>query len=331
VDNRIPPDKVETPARASFLAYFLLFLPPFFWSTNFIIGKALVGQVPPWTLNTGRFGVSALVLIPMLLYREGWPGLPKKLLLPLVLMSLTGVSAFNSVLYTGLRYTTAINATLVNSTTPVTTAFLAWLIIGEKMTRRRILAILLSFAGVGWIVSRGSWEALYLLSFNPGDIIVFFATALWGFYSVMAKRMMRELSPFVLTAVTTGIGALFLLPISFLELLWSPADLTRSEVILAFLYLGIFPSFVAFLIWNRSILIFGPSRATLVYNTLPFFAVILSVIFLGEVLMTYQVIGGVIAIVGVILGTTDPSATAGKNPRFSGRQPPALSAPAQDT
>ncbi|MEK7210267.1 MAG: EamA family transporter, partial [Candidatus Binatota bacterium] len=67
----------------------------------------------------------------------------------------------------------------------------------------------------------------------------------------------------------------------------------------------IFPSFVSFLIWNRSILIFGPGRATLVYNTLPLFAVILSVIFLGEVLWPYQIAGGVVIIAGVIIGTKE--------------------------
>ena len=286
-------------------SYFLLFLPPFFWSTNFIVGKALVGLVPPWTLNTGRFAVSSLFLIPLVLYQREWQKIPREVIVPLILMSLTGVFAFNSVLYAALHYTTAINATLVNSTTPITTACLAWLIIAEKMTWRRILGICLSFSGIGWIVSHGSLETLYGLSFNPGDIIVFFATTLWGFYSVMAKRMMQQLSPLTLTATTTWIGSLFLLPAAALELSRSPADLFRQEVLLAFLYLGVFPSFVAFLIWNRSILLFGPSRATLVYNTLPLFAVFLSVIFLGETLMLYQIVGGVVVIAGVIIGTRD--------------------------
>lgn len=287
------------------LSYFLLFLPPFFWSTNFIVGKALVGLVPPWTLNTGRFAVSSLLLIPLVLYRGEWQRIPREVILPLTLMSLTGVFAFNSVLYAGLHYTTAINATLVNSTTPITTACLAWLIIAEKMTWKRILGICLSFTGIGWIVSHGSLESLYGLSFNPGDIIVFFATTLWGFYSVMAKRMMQKLSPLTLTAITTWIGTLFLLPAAAIELSRNPADLFRQEVLLAFLYLGVFPSFVAFLIWNRSILLFGPSRATLVYNTLPLFAVFLSVIFLGETLMPYQIVGGMVVIAGVIVGTRD--------------------------
>ncbi|MFQ5842857.1 MAG: EamA family transporter, partial [Thermodesulfobacteriota bacterium] len=91
----------------------------------------------------------------------------------------------------------------------------------------------------------------------------------------MAKRMMQQLSPLAVTAITTGIGALFLLPTAFLELSWSPADLSRQEVVLAFLCLGTFPSFVAFLIWHRSVPIFGPGRATLVYNTIPLFVVIL--------------------------------------------------------
>lgn len=114
---------MKNPNRPSLASYTLLFLPPFFWSTNFIVGKALVDKVPPWTLNSGRFIVSALVLIPVLLYRKEWP--PRHTLLPLVLMSLTGVFAFNAVLYIGLRYTSAVNAALVNSTTPVTTACIA--------------------------------------------------------------------------------------------------------------------------------------------------------------------------------------------------------------
>lgn len=296
---------METASRVPALSYLLLFLPPFFWSTNFIVGKALVDTVPPWTLNAGRFGVSALILLPLFFYRAGWRRVPKRFITPLILMSVTGVTAFNSLLYIGLGTTTAINATLVNSTTPVTTACLARLFIGEQMTLRRILGIFLSLGGVGWIVSQGSLENLFRLNLNPGDLIIFCGTALWGFYSVMAKRLMRELSAFDLTAVTTGIGALCLLPASLLELALAPADLTRPEILLAFVYLGIFPSFVSFLLWNRSVLTFGPGRATLVYNTLPLFAVILSVIFLNEALHPYQIIGGMIVIAGVVLGTLD--------------------------
>ena len=305
--------RVATSRRASGFDYLLLFLPPFFWSTNFIIGKALVDEVPPWTLNAGRFSVSALILLPLLICHGGWRNVSRSHLPTLVLMSLTGVTAFNSVLYLGLHQTSAINATLVNSTTPATTACLAWLLIGEKMDWRRVAGILLSFSGVGWIVAGGQEEALLRLRFSSGDVIVLFATTLWAFYSVMAKKMLGTLSPFVLTAVTTVIGALFLVPVSLLELSTQPANLTRVEIVLAFVYLGILPSFAAFLLWNRSILIFGPGRAALVYNTLPLHAVILSVLLLGERLMLYQVVGGLGIVSGVIFGTTGKAASGGKN------------------
>jgi drug/metabolite transporter (DMT)-like permease len=294
---------VDKPTRPSLASYILLFLPPIFWSSNFIVGKALVGTVPPWTLNTGRFTVSALLLLPALLYRKEWP--PRQTWLPLLLMSLTGVFAFNAVLYIGLGYTGAINAALVNATTPVTTALIAWIVIREEITRRRVVGIVLSFSGIAWIVSHGSLGTLLSFNFNLGDVIVFFATSLWGFYMVMAKPMMRHLSPLALTSITTTIGALFLLPAAALELHAHPTDLWRGEVVLAFLYLGIFPSFLSFLMWNRSIRTFGPGRASLAYNTLPFFAVILSEIFLGETLRGYQIVGGMIIIAGVIIGTRD--------------------------
>jgi len=294
---------VEKSAHAPLSSFTLLFLPPIFWSSNFIVGKALVGIVPPWTLNTGRFTVSALILLPALLCRKEWP--PRQAWPALILMSLTGVFAFNAVLYIGLRYTSAINATLVNATTPVTTALIAWLVIGEAITRRRVAGILLSFAGIGWIVSHGSVGTLLSLNFNLGDVIVFFATSLWGFYMVMAKPMMRHLSPLALTSITTIIGALFLLPAAALELHDRPADLWQSKVILSFLYLGIFPSFLSFLMWNRSIRTFGPGRASLAYNTLPLFAVVLAGIFLNEELRAYQIVGGIAIIGGVLIGTRD--------------------------
>ncbi|MGH7847696.1 MAG: DMT family transporter [Candidatus Binatia bacterium] len=304
---------MATSRRASGLDYVLLFLPPFFWSTNFIIGKALVDAVPPWTLNAGRFVVSALILLPLLVYYGGWRSVRRAHLSTLFLMSFTGVTAFNSVLYLGLSHTSAINATLVNSTTPATTACLAWLLIGEKMRERRVAGILISFSGVVWIVAGGQWETLLHLRFDSGDVIVLFATTLWGFYSVMAKKMMLTLSPFVLTAVTTVIGAFFLLPVSFFELSTQPANLMRVETMLAFVYLGVLPSFAAFLLWNRSILIFGPGRAALVYNTLPLHAIILSMVLLGERLMLYQVVGGLGIVAGVILGTTESSTSEEKN------------------
>jgi len=294
---------VDTSTRRSLGSYTLLFLPPVFWSSNFIVGKALVGIVPPWTLNAGRFTIAALILLPALLYCKERP--PRETWLPLILMSLTGVFAFNAVLYIGLRHTSAINATLVNATTPVTTALIARLVIGEKITRRRVIGILLSFAGIAWIVSRGSFAALLNLDFNLGDVIVFFATSLWGFYMVMAKPMMRHLSPLSLTSITTVIGALFLLPAAAFELRAQPAELWRAEVIFAFLYLGIFPSFLSFVMWNRSIRTFGPGRASLAYNTLPLFAVVLAGIFLDEALQTYQVAGGIVIIAGVFIGTRE--------------------------
>jgi len=294
---------VEKPNHPSAAAYLFLVLPPLFWSSNFIVGKALVGTVPPWTLNAGRFVVSALILLPLLLYRKEWP--PRRALVSLVLMSIAGVFAFNAVLYIGLGYTSATNATLVNSTTPVTTALIAWLLIGEKLTTRRLCGVLISLAGVAWIISQGSLEALRQFNFNPGDIIVFFATGLWGFYMVMAKPMMQLLSPLALTSITTMIGAVLLLPAAFVELQLRPADIWRTDVLLAFLYLGIFPSFISFLLWNRSIQTFGPSRASLAYNLLPLFAAALAVIFLGETIYPYQLLGGVAIIAGVIIGTRE--------------------------
>jgi drug/metabolite transporter (DMT)-like permease len=294
---------VENSPRASVVSFLLLFVPPFLWSTNFLLGKALVGQVPPWTLSTGRFIVAALLLIPVLSCRREWIPVVRQSFGAVILMSLCGIFAFNALLYTGLQTTTTINAILVNSTTPVTTALVARWLIAEKLGGKGILGIVLSFLGVLWIVGQGSIATFAALRWNPGDLLVFVATLLWGVYSVTAKRMMHQLSPLLLTAMTTSIGVLFLIPVSLWELSVNPVPVLRADLLLVFLYLGLFPSVIALLLWNRSVLIYGPSRASLVYNTMPLYGVVLSVLYLGETLKLYQLIGGSVILAGVVIGT----------------------------
>ena len=139
----------------------LVLLTAFLWSTNFIVGKVLVVAIPPWTMTTVRFTVAALCLLPLLTTRPAAErSVTSSHLFPLLLMGLTGVFAFNSVLYTGLRVTTAINAALVNAVSPLVTTLVARVVLGDPLTGRALAGIVLSFIGVGGIVSEGSWQHL---------------------------------------------------------------------------------------------------------------------------------------------------------------------------
>lgn len=281
--------------------YLIMILVPLIWSSNFIIGKVLIRDLPPFTITCARFGVSLVIL--MIILKAGGllrrPG--RDLILPLVLLGLSGVFAFNTVLYIGLKYTTAVNSTIINAFSPISVAIVSSFWLGDRLAARQLAGLLLSFLGVAVIAARGSTGVLLSLSFNPGDVMVFLDTLVWAFYTVLGKKVMARLTPLETTAYANLAGVLFLLPAMFLE--WGgTAPAFGQGQVLGLIYLGIFASVLAFLGWNKGVLEIGPARAAAFYNLIPVYAALLAFIFLGENLFFYHLAGGLMVLSGVCLG-----------------------------
>ena len=195
------------------LAYALVNLCTLFWATNFALGRLLRDDIGPFTLTAARFTVAAVVFTALLLRRpagERRPGREWPLLLG---MGVTGVFGFGSLLYTGLRTTTATNASLINGTGPLVIGILAALTLHERFGRRQAIGAVISLAGVALVVSGGSLAALTHLRLNTGDLLVLAAVLAWGVYSVLSRIVTRTRSALTATAVSTWFG---------LPLLWSP-------------------------------------------------------------------------------------------------------------
>lgn len=285
------------------------------WASNMVLGRALRGQVGPITLAGLRFGVATLVFY--LLVRRTQP---QELRLgreaPWLLgMALTGVVLFVPILYWGLRYTTAANATLIAALAPFVTGLWATWLLREPMTRPQATAAALAFLGVAWLISGGRWQTLRALQLNPGDLLILLAVALWGLYSVLGRRVMRTRSSLGATAWS----AFLALPLLALGALWETRQFPVTwspTLLLAVLYLGIFPSVVGFWAWNTGVQRLSPSGAMVFYNTLPLYGALLSALFLGERLTQAHLIGGALIVsAGLWAGWHAP--------RQSSRQPTA--------
>ena len=173
------------------LAYALVNLCTLFWATNFALGRLLRDDIGPFTLTAARFTVAAVVFTALLLRRpagERRPGREWPLLLG---MGVTGVFGFGSLLYTGLRTTTATNASLINGTGPLVIGILAALTLHERFGRRQAIGAVISLAGVALVVSGGSLAALTHLRLNTGDLLVLAAVLAWGVYSVLSRVVTR--------------------------------------------------------------------------------------------------------------------------------------------
>lgn len=283
-------------------AYLLVNLATFLWASNITLGRALRNDIGPVTLTAGRFLVAGALFAWMLRDQPAEERRPRGDGLLLLAMGLTGVFAFPQVLYLGLRYTTALNGALVNAIVPLVTALLAAVWIREPLSARTIMGAMISLAGVVFVVSRGSLVVLRRMQFNPGDLILLGAVILWAIYSILGRIVMRRRSVPSATALPIWMALPMLLVAAVLECRVSPPALSW-RVLLAVIYIGVFPVFVAVQSWNASIRQLGPSRAMAFYNMLPLFGALLAVVLLGEGLHMTHLIGGVLIIGGGLLNT----------------------------
>jgi len=281
-------------------AYALTNLAAFLWGTNFVLGRLLRADIGPATLTLARFAVAGLVFAWLLRRAppsERWPGAQWPWLLA---MGLTGVVGFTVLLYTGLKFTTAVNAGLINGVGPLVIGLMAALFLRERLTRLMITGAGLSLAGVAVIASDGSLEKLLRLQLNFGDVLVFGAVLAWGVYSVLGRVVTRTRSALAASALSSLFGLPWLLPLAVWEQAVQPVN-ASPFVLGACVYIGLFPSVVAYLAWNEGIRRVGAARGVIFYNMLPVFAALLGRLILGEPLSGAQLAGGALVLGGSLL------------------------------
>ena len=290
--------------------YLLLALATLFWSGNFVLGRAVSGRIPPVAMAFWRWTGALAVLLPL-----SWPRLKEQgpLLLRswrvLVPLGVLGVGSFNTLVYVGLRDTTATNAVLLNSACPAFIVAISFSTRGQTASRRQGVGILVSLAGVLAIVSRGMPGTLLAFSFNRGDLLVLAAVLCWAVYTVLLGRRPGEAHPMALLTALVGIGVAWLAPWYAAEALRGPR-LTPDAVTLGSLaYLALLPSVASYVFWNQAVAEVGPNRAGAFLHLMPAFGSILAVLLLGESFRPYHLLGIVLILAGVTLaGAPSPAA-----------------------
>ncbi len=267
------------------------------WATNMTLGRWLRDDVGPLTLAAARFSIASLLFAALLCRRpaeERRLGRDRWLLLG---MALSGVAVFAPTLYLGLRFTTAVNATLINGLAPLITGVLAALLIREPMSKRQVVGAVAGLVGVLVLISGGSLDFWRAMRSNVGDLIVLASVALWGLYSILSRQALRHRSSLSATAFSAFLGLPLLLLAAIWELQAFPIDASPA-LILAILYIGVAPTLVGFLSWNAGVGRLGVSGAMVFYNTLPLYGALLGYLFLGESVGPVHLLGGVLIVGG---------------------------------
>ncbi|HEY9079198.1 DMT family transporter [Magnetovibrio sp.] len=287
----------------------LLTLSALFWGGNFVVGRWAHSDIPPLNLTFWRWLASGLILLPFVA-RGIWlhRALIRKHFALLTVLAVTGMVMFHSFTYIALNTTTAINAAVVLASMPMVIPVISVLVGDERLSTRQALGIGISVLGVVAIVSRGDWQVLVHLSFTPGDLWVLGAVLAWSVYSVLLKRLPKgegqKLPPMVLLGTTNWIAIAVLLPFYLWEYNTVGGFAVGVSSLMVIAYVALFASIAAFVCWNAAVPQVGANKAGLFIHLIPLFASIFSIIFLGESLKLYHLIGIAPILTGVYLTTT---------------------------
>lgn len=285
-------------------AYALLTATTVFWSFNYILVRIFREEAAPVGMAFWRWVIALAILLPFA-WRDvaaEWPqvraGWKKLFVLGAFSCGLNSVFA-----YIGIQQTTVMNASLLNAASPIFIVLLAVPLSNERLGALRLTGMLVSFIGVVCIVARGELGALAAVRPNAGDFFILGACFVWGIYTNLVRRWSAGISPVVALAAMMASGLATTLPLYAAEAVFVRSTLWSVQLGLAILVLGLFGSLLANLFWNRSIVVLGAGRSAAMANLLPVFSILMAMVFLGERLAAYHLVGAALIFAGIAIVT----------------------------
>jgi len=286
-------------------AYIFLLLATLFWSGNFIVGKAAsLFEIPPFTLNFYRWVFAWLILAPFTLKEifEKKIYILKDIKLILIL-GITSITIFNSIVYYSLNFTQVISGVLMISTIPVMIIFFSWIFKIEKTNFYQILGVVFSLLGVFVIVTKADFVKLLNLNFNKGDLWMVVAMFSWAMYSALLRKKKFKLSQLSLLQTIISAGLILLLPAYLIEMSLGFRLNLNLPFILTLSYVVLFPGLASFIFWIKGIAIIGSNRSGIFLHLMPIFSTILAILIFKEKFMIFHFIGAMFIITGIFLSS----------------------------
>jgi drug/metabolite transporter (DMT)-like permease len=284
--------------------YLLLLLTVLFWSGNFVMGRWIYPEIPPVTLAFLRWTLALVILLPFTfreVYRQR--DVIRQNMKMLALLALLSVTNFNIFLYVSLNTSPVANAALINSMIPIFIVILSYVCFGRGISSIQGIGIVLSLSGLVFIVLKGDLAALRTISFLHSDLWALAAALSWAVYTVLLRGYHIALDPFSLLTVLIIFGVAFIFPVFLGELAGGARANFTTGTVGGICYLAIFPSILSYLFWNRGIRMVGATRTGVFIHLIPVFSIILAMIFLGEPLKSYHLMGACLIFSGIYLTT----------------------------
>ncbi len=282
--------------------YALILLMVAFWSGNYIAGKIALRELSPLFLAGLRIGLAGVAMLPLYAWeRHTTP--PRKRsrrdIVQLLLLGLLGVTLNQFFFIIGLDRTSVAHAAILIGLTPIQVLIIAGLRGQERITARKAAGMAIALAGVA-----------VLKAFEPaagtgatwlGDFFILITGLCFALFTVFGKEVTRQYSTITMNTYAYVGGAVALLPLTLWEAARQPLAHVSAGAWLAAIYMALFPSVVAYLIYYHALAHMAASRVSAFSYLQPVFASIMGVTILGESLGTPVIAGGVVILAGVYL------------------------------
>lgn len=293
----------------------MLTLPPLLWAGNAVVGRLLVGAVPPLMFNALRWSLALLILLPLgwRVFRS-WQHIRERWVY-LTALGFLGMGCYNALLYGALQTSTPLNVTLIAASTPVAMLLVGSLFYGVKSRAPEVLGAVLSLLGVVVVLSRGSVATLLSIRFVAGDVLMLLAVLAWSAYTWLLARPPTHMAG---KARPAWGWAEFLLIQVVIGCLWSFAaagaewGVSRQAVVWSpalwwgWVYVAIGPSVLAYWCWGQGVAAMGPAVAAFFANLTPVFAALLSAALLGESPRAYHLLAFSLIVLGIAFSAHQP-------------------------
>ncbi len=270
------------------------------WAGAFIAARTIAFQAGPFTIAFLRFFLATVVLT-VGMKREDKVPMNFKLLLYALGAAFLGVFCYNYLFFTGMKYVEAGRGSVIMSTVPFVVALISHFLFKEKATMVKSSGIMVSFIGAGIVISQGQAGSFLQHALGRGEICLMAGVFCAAAFTFFSKEMLYTLSPRRTIVYISAIGTAFLFLPALIEMNQRPLALVSYSFLLNVLYLAVGPSAIAAIFYYEAIRVVGASRASQYMNLIPFFAVVLAIVFLGERVTPSLLVGGSLVTAGLCL------------------------------
>ena len=301
------PTSVATMPKNLVIVYLKLFGMALFWGGTFIAGRVIARDVGPFAAAFLRFLIASVFLFAILVKEEhGLPSIQRSQVLPLILLGLTGVFAYNVFFFKGLKLIEAGRAAIIIANNPILIALCSALLFKERLTTQKVIGILLSVTGAVIAISKGNPAYLLQGGLGWGEVFIGACVLSWVTFSLLGKTIMSGMTPLVSVTYSAAIGAAALFIPACYDGLFQGLLQYGWTAWLGVFYLGFFGTVLGFVWYYEGIQAIGPTKAGLFINFVPISAIIMAFIFLKEPLTLSLLGGAVLVSTGVYLTNAEP-------------------------